>query len=115
MTIDRGALRRLITGELDAPVAREVTTLSDRIRAGRRSIVAVLFYGAGLWKEPASDTVLDFYVLTDTYRAFDARRLHAVFGRLLPPNVYYLEAGDLRCKFAVIRADQFEKIGRAHV
>lgn len=102
-------LTSLIARELAMPVAPSITTLSDRLRAGRGGIVAVLFYGSGLWKEPDSDTVYDFYVLVDSYGAFDRRRPHAVFGWLLPPNVYYLEHGDLRCKFAVMRADQFRE------
>lgn len=109
MTIDIPALRRLIAGELDQEVAPGITELSDRIRSGREGVLAVLFYGSGLWKAPSADTVFDFYVITERYRAFDSRRLHAVFGYLLPPNVYYLEHGDLRCKFAVIREDQFQK------
>lgn len=102
------ALKDLIAAELETPVAPAITTLSDRLRRGRDGVVAVLFYGSGLWKEPQRDTVFDFYVLVDSYLAFDARRLHALFGRLLPPNAYYLEDGDLRCKFAVIRVDQFD-------
>lgn len=102
-------LKALITEELETPVAPAVAELSDRIRAGRGGIAAILFYGSGLWKQPDPDTVFDFYVLIDRYTAFDARRLHALFGWLLPPNVYYLEDGGLRCKFAAIRIDQFAK------
>lgn len=101
------ALRNLIGSEIGRPVPPAVADLSDRIRHGRNGIAAVLFYGAGLWKPPAADTVHDFYVLVDSYRVFDRRRLHAGFGALLPPNVYYLEHGMLRCKYAVIRRDQF--------
>lgn len=102
------ALQDLIAAELETPVVPAVTTLSERLRGGRDGVVAVLFYGSGLWREPQSDTVFDFYVLVDSYLDFDSRHLHALFGRLLPPNVYYLEDGDLRCKFAVIRIDQFK-------
>lgn len=103
------ALQDLITAELETPVAPAITALCDRLRSNRDGVVAVLFYGSGLWRAPQRDTVFDFYVLVDRYLAFDARRLHALFGRLLPPNVYYLEDGELRCKFAVIRVDQFQK------
>lgn len=107
--VDRAALRRLIASEIDQPVPREIAALADRVRQGRAGIVALLYYGAGLWKAPADDTVFDFYVITSTYRAFDGRRLHAVFGHLLPPNAYYLEHGGLRCKYAVMRLDQFRR------
>lgn len=103
------ALKDLITDELETPVAPPIAALGDQVRSGRRGVAAILFYGSGLWKQPDPDTVFDFYVLIDSYPAFDPRRLHALFGRLLPPNVYYLEDGGLRCKFAVIRSDQFAR------
>lgn len=102
-------LHELIDNELDTPVAPEIAALGDRLRLDRQGVLAILFYGAGLWKNPQPDTVFDFYVLIDSYRAFDDRRSHALFGAVLPPNVYYLEHGDLRCKYAVIRRDQFTK------
>lgn len=108
-TVEIPALDRLIAGELDQPVAPAIQRLVDRIRGVGQDVLAILFYGAGLWKSPAEDTVFDFYVLTGSYRRFDDRRLHALFGYFLPPNVYYLEVDELRCKFAVIRFDQFRK------
>jgi hypothetical protein len=102
------ALRRLIESEVEQPVPPKIAALSSRIREGRHGVLAVLFYGAGLWKSPESDTLFDFYVLVESYQAFDPRRLYALFGWLLPPNVYYLEHGGLRCKYALIRFDQFE-------
>jgi hypothetical protein len=109
VSMNMPALRELITAELETPIDPAISGLADRIRAGRGGIGAVLFYGSGLWKPPAGDTVFDFYILVDSYLAFDARRTHALAGRVLPPNVYYLEAGDLRCKYAVIRFDQFQR------
>lgn len=108
VNVDPGALHRLIAEELGQPVSRGVLGLCERIKKSRNGVLAVLFYGAGLWETTSSDTVLDFYVLIENYRRFDSRLAHAVLGRLLPPNVYYLEHGDLRCKFAVIRIDQFK-------
>jgi len=107
--VDRDALSELIDRELDGPVAPEIMALGERLRRERRGVRAVLFYGAGLWKAPRADTIFDFYVLTDSYRAFDPRLPQALLGRLLPPNVYYLEHAGLRCKYAVIRHDQFHR------
>lgn len=100
-------LNELIDGELqqDAPAAALV--LASQIRTSHQGVRAVLFYGSGLWLEPAPDTVFDFYVLVDSYRTFDKRRAHALLGRLLPPNVYYLDSGAGRAKVAVMRVDQF--------
>lgn len=106
MSIDRPALRRLIAGELAQPVAPGVTALSERIRVEHPGALAILFYGAGLWKTDAG-ALLDFYVLAERYRDVDPRRTHALLGRLLPPNVYYLAHRGVRCKFAVMRLDQF--------
>jgi len=109
MTINRANLHELISAELDEPVAPEIDALGRRLRRKRQGVQAILFYGAGLWKCAQADTVLDFYILIDGYRTFDPRLSHAVFGSLLPPNVYYLEHDNLRCKYAVIRRDQFER------
>lgn len=109
MNVDIDALRRLIDSELDQVVAPRIVQLADRVRGSRESVLAVLFYGSGMWTAPSEDTVFDFYVITETYRGFDPRRLQAALGRLLPPNVYYLEHDGLRCKYAVIRCDQFRR------
>ncbi len=104
-----GPLRALIAEELDQPVPFQATQLARAICDEHTGIYAILFYGSGFWRTPKPDTVFDFYVLVDDYRNFDARKSHALFGYLLPPNVYYLERGDARCKFAVMRMDQFER------
>ncbi|HSH43716.1 MAG TPA: hypothetical protein VK973_16465 [Arenicellales bacterium] len=114
MIARRRELCELIGAELATPVDPAIAELAERVRAGRHGVAAMLFYGSGLWKPPAADTVFDFYLLVDSYRAFDPRRIHALFGRLLPPNVYYLEHGKLRCKAAVIRVDQFARAAAGH-
>ena len=97
-------LRGLIATDL-----RQVAALAQDIRAGHNGVLAVLFYGSGLWLTPDRTTVYDFYVLVDSYRAFDKRRFHAALGQLLPPNVYYIETQTGRAKYAVMRLDQFER------
>jgi hypothetical protein len=73
----------------------------------------VLFYGSCLRKPETllSDSLLDFYLLVDDYRAAYDSGLLAFANRLLPPNVFYLElprpGGALRCKYAVLTLDQF--------
>jgi len=100
-------LAGLIEQELAGPAPPAAARLAERIRAGRDGVRAILFYGSGLWKGPEPDAVLDFYVLVDGYAGFDPRRRHALLGSLLPPNVYYLEDGADRCKYAVMRLHQF--------
>lgn len=113
MAGNRSDLHAALADEARQPVlAPEVWALVDAIEARAESRVsAVLFYGSGLWQGVSPDKVQDFYVLVDRQRDFDSRRGVALLGRLLPPNVYYLETEHegrrLRAKCAVMRLDQF--------
>ena len=77
---------------------------------------AVLFYGSGLWDGADPDKVQDFYALVARQRDFDPRPVRAALARVLPPNVYYLEADadgvTYRAKVAVMRWDQFARAAR---
>jgi hypothetical protein len=76
------------------------------------AIAAILFYGSCFRKGDAFDGLVDLYVLVDDYRAAYRRPLHAVFNKLLPPNVYYLEVPyngqTLRAKYTVISVADFQ-------
>jgi len=118
---DRQALIDGLRDEALTPVTDDgIAALVAAIRARASGPVrAVLFYGSGLWDGADPDKVQDFYVLVDGFRDFDTRRLPAMLGRLLPPNVYYLEADGAdaryRAKVTVMRWDQFARAaaGRA--
>lgn len=75
------------------------------------TVAGIIYYGSCLRSGDPYAGLVDFYVIVDSYRAAHTRRLSALFNRLLPPNVYYLErptdAGTLRCKYAVLSRDQF--------
>ena len=76
-------------------------------------VAGVLFYGSGLWKEIEYDTVLDFYLIVDSYSAAKLPLTHRFFGALIPPNVYYREYKNakgetLRAKYAVMTMWQFK-------
>jgi hypothetical protein len=97
--------------ELAEPVRDEVRALARELAArapGR--VAAVLFYGSGL-RDDALEGVLDFYVLTDCAGDWPAPRAVTLAGRLLPPNVGYLEeqvdGAAVRAKFAVMTLAQF--------
>jgi hypothetical protein len=111
------ALENFVAEEAAQPVADDVTKLCAAIQA-RGKISAILFYGSGMWAAPDVDTVFDFYVLVESYRDFDPKPALAVLGSVLPPNVYYLEIADgertLRCKYALMRIDQFTKAARGN-
>jgi hypothetical protein len=115
MTDARAALTDFIAQELVQPVAPAVLALADAVRARHPSAaLAVLFYGSCL-RRPESllaDSLLDFYLLVDDYKAAYGGALSAFANRALPPNVFYLEAqyggATLRCKYAVISLAQFQ-------
>ncbi|MCE9660995.1 MAG: hypothetical protein K8R60_20900 [Burkholderiales bacterium] len=104
-------LAALVGAELERPVPPAVAALAAELarRAGDAT-AAVLFYGSAL-RDDALDGVLDFYVLTDRPIAWPGSRLTALAGRLIPPNVGYLETAidgvTLRTKYAVMTLAQF--------
>ena len=104
-------LDALLEAELVRPVPAPVAALAAELaaRAGDAT-AAVLFYGSAL-RDDALDGVLDFYVLTDRPIAWPGSRWTALAGRILPPNVGYLETtidgSVLRAKYAVMTLAQF--------
>ena len=101
------SLLELVEAELAQPVSRGACALAEQIRARHGAAVrAVLFYGSCLRHGDDQEGVLDLYVLVDDYRSAYASWAHAAMNRLLPPNVFYLEArvGDrvVRGKYAVL-------------
>ena len=104
-------LATLLAAELERAVPAPVTALAAELaaRAGPAT-AAVLFYGSAL-RDAALDGVLDFYVLTDRPIAWPGSRWTSLAGRVLPPNVGYLETviggTTLRAKYAVMTLRQF--------
>lgn len=89
-----------------APVHASITELAEIIRAQHQDVMAVLAYGSALRDANPENTLIDYYVLTQTIEGVSTN----VFSRLLcqrfPPNVYYAEASlagkNYRCKYAVL-------------
>ncbi len=112
----RAALTGLIAEELAQPVVPAVQAMADAVRSRHpKAALAVLFYGSCLRRPEnlLADSLLDFYLLVDDYKAAYAGALTALANRILPPNVFYLEArhdgATLRCKYAVISLAQFRQ------
>jgi hypothetical protein len=111
----RSDLTALIAQELAQPVSPAVRTIAKAVRLRHpKAALAILFYGSCL-RRPESllaDSLLDFYLLVDDYKAVYAGALTGLANRILPPNVFYLEArhegATLRCKYAVISLAQFQ-------
>ncbi|MAU52314.1 MAG: hypothetical protein CMN17_08050 [Roseovarius sp.] len=84
--------------------------LAARFGAGLR---AVILYGSCLRGGDLLDGLVDLYVLVDPTPRAEPRLALRLAGRVLPPNVYYLEAPvgaqTVRCKYAVLSLRQFER------
>jgi len=87
-----------------------VTALQERFGDG---LQAVILYGSCLRSTDLLDGLVDFYVLVENTPRAEPRLWLRLGGRILPPNVYYLETplGDqtVRCKYAVLSLAQFER------
>ena len=77
------------------------------------AVETILFYGSCLHRGQALEGLIDLYLLVDNYRRFYGKTLPALFNKLLPPNVFYLEwcSGNhtLRAKYAVVSMADFER------
>ena len=101
----------IIQKDACTPCPPEATAMAEQLYNNNPAVLGVLFYGSGLWKKIEEDTVLDFYVIVDSFKSYGSPLTHRFWGTLLPPNVYYVEhtKGDktLRCKYAVMTYAQF--------
>ncbi len=72
-------------------------------------LLAVLIYGSYL--RGKRDTLLDFYVLLDSYGSMP-KAWHGWLAMALPPNVYQIQHGsppdEIRAKYALLTLDRFE-------
>ncbi len=107
-------LGQLIEETVSIPVVAEINAIAQTIRARHEaSVLAILGYGSCLRGEHVDDTLVDFYVLVDTYKTFHKSLIARIANALLPPNVYYQECSFnnqiIRCKYAVITLEHFDK------
>ncbi|WP_342641221.1 hypothetical protein [Rhodoligotrophos ferricapiens] len=110
---DRQRLLRLVADRLQRQVPAPIEGLAEAARARHSpGVVAVLAYGSCLRGIDPRETLADLYVLTETTAAVSRNPLSRLGCRLLPPNVYYLEADmgaeRFRAKYAVMPIDLFE-------
>ncbi len=105
-------MRKIIERQCSRDLDPAVVALADAARAQLGgSVAAVLAYGSCLRGVSTRESLVDLYVLVTSYGDAHASRAAQIANRILPPNVYYLEAdhlGDtLRAKVAVVSLDQF--------
>jgi len=104
-------LEQIFREELAGPVLESALRVGNEIRARHgEGVVALLFYGSCL-RCGSSEGVLDFYVITESYRGAYRSPLSALLGAALPPNVHYIElpGADLRAKYALISLADFAR------
>lgn len=96
-------VRRQIT----QPASGAIHALADRLLGTYgEAVQAILFYGSCLRTGDDRGGLVDLYVIVDRYRSVESRRLLAIFNKLLPPNVFYIELPFedrvVRAKYAVM-------------
>jgi len=110
------ALEALRLADAVQPVPEAVRVAAEAAAARFGDAVeSVIFYGSVLRDGEMTDRILDFYVVVESYRAAYGNLLAAAANRILPPNVYYLEAellegGRVRAKTAVISRRHLETL-----
>jgi len=107
-------LTDLVAAQIPRTFSTELLALRDSL-LGRynEAVDAILFYGSSLRSGDALDGLVDLYLVVDDYRNAYHKALPAVFNKLLPPNVYYLEitvnGNRVRAKYTVISRRDLER------
>jgi hypothetical protein len=114
MTAAGDDLVQLIRAELAAPVPAGAALMAARIRERHGDAVrAIVFYGSCLRTGDDQHSLLDFYVLVDSYWHLGTSRVYALLNALLPPNVYYLKVSaggrTVQAKYAVVSLADFAR------
>jgi hypothetical protein len=105
----RGLIRDQVADACGFPDEQRDALLAQIKGRYREGLLAVLIYGSYL--RGKRDTLLDFYVLLDSYGSMPTR-WHGWLARALPPNVYQIQHGvppdEIRAKYALLTLDRFE-------
>ena len=108
------ALEALMLDDLGGAAPRGLPALLEPIRQRfGDALLGVILYGSCRRRAQIDEGLVDLLVIVSGYRRAYGPGLTAALNRLLPPNVYYLEAdspdGRLRSKYAVISLAQFKR------
>ena len=107
-------LEHLIAQESRKPPFPAADAMVEHLKTSYgASVRAIVFYGSCLRLGTDEDLMLDFYVLVDDLQDALGNSISAVFGHLLPPNVYYHECPfdtrTVRAKVAVMTLGGFTR------
>ena len=108
-------LIRLMRAETEVSLAPAIAAVAEAARRRHgETIAAVLAYGSCLRDGVTEGRVVDLYLLSDDYRGGNQGVVMRTLNRLLPPNVYYLEAPfegrTVRAKYALVSLPHFERL-----
>lgn len=99
-------MEKLAARTLAMSVAPEIRAMAEKVRGQHGEVLAVLAYGSCLRGVATKDSLIDLYVLTETFAGVSTSALSRLGCRLAPPNVYYAECGfggnTYRAKYAVL-------------
>lgn len=113
------ALQSLLAARLKEPAPGEVIAMADHVRSMHKNVRAILAYGSALRDAALTDTLIDLYVLTESFGEVSTNPLSRLGCRLVPPNVYYAEhtvdGQTYRGKYAVLLLSQLEAKTRSTV
>jgi hypothetical protein len=114
MIAEPASLTEIVSQQLHRPLPDVVSTFAERLRNRHGDeVVAVLAYGSCLRDVALDDSLIDFYVLTDTTAAITSNPLSGWLCRLVPPNVYYDEQAingvTYRAKYAALTLADFRR------
>lgn len=104
----------LIRQECSRPVPPSIKVLAEKILARYGDAVqAILFYGSCFRMGDDAGGIVDLYVLVDEYGHAYRKYSYSFLNKLLPPNVFYLEAQyegrTIRSKYAVFSLKDFQR------
>lgn len=102
-----GALMQLMVDDLDVAPPPGLGPLLDAIEARcGTALRGIVLYGSCRRNADLGNGLVDLMAVVDSYRGVHGTGPTALFNALLPPNVYYLEAGPddarLRCKYIIV-------------
>ena len=109
----RGLVAAQVLGTCDFPDEQRDQLLNQIKQRYGEGLLAVLIYGSYL--RGKRDTLLDFYVLLDSYHSMP-KAWQGWLAKALPPNVYQIHHGsppdEIRAKYALLTLGRFENAVR---
>jgi hypothetical protein len=79
-----------------------IKMLAAHILKQHSGVHAVIAYGSALRDSNPENTLVDFYVLTETIAGVSHNPVSRFLCGVVPPNVYYVEHQNYRAKYAVL-------------